>query len=287
MRTYLLATLPALLLLCLAPGSPAVAACLTDAEVQSLFAAYTARVPATNPAGLTAAQGECSRDKFNRMLRTALGEPVGYKAGLTNPAVQQRFKHNAPVRGILYGPMLLDNGATVAAGFGARPLFEADLLVRVSDSAINRATTPAEVLGGIDQVIPFIELPDLTVVEPAALDGAGIIAINVGARLGVLGTPIAVTPDSSLIDALQNMQVVVRGNGAELDHGRGSDVLEHPLNAVVWLVSDLARAGLGLRPGDLVSLGSFSRLLPPEPGLAVEAQYVGLPGDPVVRVIFR
>ena len=45
------------------------------------------------------------------------------------------------------------------------------------------------------------------------------------------------------------MQVIVRGNGAELDRGRGSDVLEHPLNAVIWLARDLARGGLALAPG--------------------------------------
>ena len=57
---------------------------------------------------------------------------IGYKAGLTNPAVQKRFNASAPVWGVLYAPMLLQDGATVDAAFGARPLFEADLLVRVS-----------------------------------------------------------------------------------------------------------------------------------------------------------
>lgn len=269
------------------PAPPAAAACLSDEQVQQLVAAYTAGVPAANPEGLTAADGECSRDKFNSALRASLGEPVGYKAGLTNAAVQQRFRHDAPVRGTLYAPMLLPNGSTVPAGFGARPVFEADLLVRVSDSAINRATTPAEVLRAIDQVIPFIELPDLVVSEPGRLDGAAIMAINVGARLGVTGTPIAVAPVAGLADALRSMRVIVSANGAELDSGSGSDLLDHPLNAVIWLAADLARDGLALGPGDLVSLGAFSRPLPPQPGLAVEVQYLGLPGDPIVTVRFR
>ena len=66
------------------------------------------------------------------LLTAQLGAPVGYKAGLTNPAVQKRFNADAPVWGVLYANMLLANGATVDAGFGARPLFEADLLVRVA-----------------------------------------------------------------------------------------------------------------------------------------------------------
>ena len=211
---------------------------------------------------------------------------MGYKAGLTNPAVQKRFHYHAPVRGTLYAPMLLASGARVPAAFGARPMFEADLLLRVSDERINRAHSPAEVLAAVDQVIPFIELPDLLVVEPAALDGAAITAINVGARLGVMAAPIAVHANPAFLDALQSMQVIVRGNGAKLDSGSGADVLGHPLNAVIWLASDLARQGLALKPGDLVSLGSFSRLLRPEPGLKVEVQYLGLPGEPLVEVIF-
>lgn len=263
------------------------AACLSDAEVAAMFAAYQARQPAANPEGLSAADGECTRARFNRLLEQQHGKPVGYKAGLTNPAVQKRFGHDSPVRGTLYTPMLLADGAVVDAAFGARPLFEADLLVRIADEAVNSARSADEVLAAIDQVIPFIELPDLVVAAPPKLNGAAINAINVGARLGVAGKPVAVQRTGDFSRALRDMTVVIRGDGAELDRGKGSDVLEHPLNAVVWLVQDLAREGLSLRKGDLVSLGSFSKLMPPKPGLAVEVVYEGLPGNPSVAMRFK
>ncbi len=270
---------------------PARAACLTDAQVSALFDAYSRAEPAANPDELSPADGECSRAKFNRMLAFQLGEPVGYKAGLTNPAVQKRFNASAPVWGTLYGPMLLPNGARVAANFGARALFEADLLVRVSSEAVNQARTPQDVMAAIDQVIPFIELPDLVVQAPGKLNGAAITAINVGARLGVLGTPLPVPATRAerfaLQDALRDMTAIVNVDGAEADRGKGSDVLEHPLNAVVWLVQDMARHGAALKVGDVVSLGSFSKLLPPKPGMAVEVVYWGLPGTPKVQVSFK
>jgi 2-keto-4-pentenoate hydratase len=265
------------------------AGCLSDAEVSALLDSYNKRQPAPNPEGLSAADAECTRDKFNRLLQAQMGPPVGYKAGLTNPAVQKRFESDAPVWGILYAPMLLKSGAVVDAAFGARPLFEADMLVRVSDESINRATTPEEVLRAIDQVIPFIELPDLMVQTPAPpkLNGAGITAINVGARLGVLGTPIAVQATPEFSNALRDMVAIVKGDGVELDRGKGSDVLGHPLNAVVWLAKDMARSGRSMKKGDLISLGSFSKLTPPKPGLRVEVVYEGLPGNPSVTVAFR
>jgi 2-keto-4-pentenoate hydratase/peptide deformylase len=171
------------------------AACLSEAEVAAMADAYQSRTPAANPRGLTPADGECSRSKLNRLLQVQLGEPVGYKAGLTNPAVQKRFNHSSPVWGTLYGPMMLANGSVVDAAFGARPLFEADMLVRISSDTVNEAHNAVEVLAAIDRVIPAIELPDLMVQAPALLNGAAVTAINVGARYFVqgLGIPVPVT----------------------------------------------------------------------------------------------
>ena len=287
---YRFKTPSALLALALAASfAPAAsAACLTDLEAAALVANYMAKTPAANPEGLSKEDGECSRAKVNKFLAQQIGATqVGYKAGLTNPAVQKRFNASAPVWGTLYAPMLLKDGATVEAKFGARPLFEADMLVRISSANVNQAKTPEQVLQNIDQVIPFIELPDLVVAAPPKLNGAAIAAINVGARLGVMGAPMAAQPTAAFSDALRDMVVVVKGDGAELDKGKGSDVLEHPLNAVVWLVEDLAKQGVKLKKGDLISLGSFSKLMPPKPGLKVEVEYQGLPGNPVVKVNFR
>jgi 2-keto-4-pentenoate hydratase len=263
------------------------AACLSDADVAALHAAYQARTPATNPEGLNTADGECSRAKFQALLGRQLGAPVGYKAGLTNPAVQKRFNADAPVWGTLYGAMLLPADSEVDPAFGARALYEADLLVRISSTAVNQASTPMQVLAAIDQVIPFIELPDLVVQAPPKLNGAAIAAINVGARLGVVGTPIPVEATPAFSDRLRDMEVLLMADGAEVDRGKGSDVLEHPLNAVVWLAKDMARQGLAMKVGDLISLGSFSKLMPPKPGLAVQVIYQGLPGTPMVAMKFK
>lgn len=267
---------------------PAVAACLSDAEVAVLVDSYMARKPAPNPEGLSDADAACTRAKLNAQLAPKLGGTVvGYKAGLTNPAVQKRFGANAPVWGVLYAPMMLKDGATVDAGFGARPLFEADLLVRIGDDAINQAKTPEQAIFAIDQIIPAIELPDLFVEAPPKLNGAAVAAINVGARYFVVGTPIPAERRVELLDALSSMKVAVMANGQDLDVGRGSDVLDHPLNAVIWLAQDLQKNGMALKKGDLVSVGSFSKLMPPKPGMKVEVQYQGLPDNPSVTVDFR
>ena len=111
-------------------------------------------------------------------------------------------------------------------------------------------------------------------------------------HLSLAGKPIPVpavrAERYAMLDALASMQVVLAdGSGAELGKGKGSDILEHPLNAVVWLAGALAKEGLAMKPGDLISLGSFSPLLPPKPGLKATVTYQGLPGAQPVSVQFK
>jgi len=266
------------------------AACPTDLEAAAVAAAIVARQPVTAPAAeMSMEDGLCGRDKVVRYLAQTYGEAVGYKAGLTNPAVQKRFNYNAPLRGTLFRSMLVDDGAEVPAAFGARPVFEADLVVEVANPVgLAKATTPGEALRHIKSVRPFIELPDLMVGDPSKLGGPMLAMINVGARLGVLGKAVAAKHDKALAEALALMTVsLTDGAGAVIDSGKGSATLGNPLNAAIWLAQDLARAGLPLKRGDLLSLGSFTKLTPPKPGLVVTARYEGLPGNPQVVVKFK
>lgn len=280
---------------CASTSAPVVAdtpGCMDDVAVNQLLADYNARRPAADLPPMTEADAHCTRSKMQQRLAGQSGRLVGYKAGLTNPAVQKRFNTDKPVWGALYSEMIKGNFASVDAAFGARPLYEADLLVRVKDAAINNARTPAEVLANVDQIIPFIELPDLTVTSPPKLNGTTLSAINVGARMGVRGSPLLVPSDaagrSQLLEQLRDMNVrLVDDAGAQLGGGKGSDVLGHPLNAVVWLAGALKADGLAMQPGQLISLGSFSALLPPKPGLRATAHYDGVPGLQPVTVSFR
>jgi 2-oxo-hept-3-ene-1,7-dioate hydratase len=264
-------------------STPALAACPDDAAIDAFLADWEARAPAA----ALAAEGSmddalCAQAKIVARLSGALGPVAGYKAGLTSKPAQERFGVPEPVRGMLLRGMLLEDGATVPATWGARPVFEADLIAVVADEAINAATTPAGVLAHLSAIRPFIELPDLAYAKDQPLTGATITAMNVGARLGVLGAPIPATP--ALLEPLAAMTVrITDQTGAELSAAPGAAVLGHPLNSVIWLVSNR----VPLKAGDLVSVGSFGPLLPPKPGMTVTATYAGLPGDPSVSVSFE
>jgi 2-keto-4-pentenoate hydratase len=279
--------LAALLASC-ATAPPEPPTCPSDAEVADKVQRFIALQPLADSApGLTMEGAACGRRKFVAALGASQGAVVGYKAGLTTAAVQQRFGVSQPIRGVLMARMLLKDDATVPARYGARPFVEPDLVVEVGSSAIHDAKTPQEVLRHLRAVIPFIELPDLLVADMSKVGGPTIAANNVGARLGVLGTPIPARTDAAFADALRTMTVRASdGDGKLLSSAPGTAILGDPLSAVLWLAADLKRDGITLKPGDLLSLGAFGSLQA-QAGQSIRVVYDGLPGNPVVQVRFR
>ncbi|MGE5849620.1 MAG: 2-keto-4-pentenoate hydratase [Candidatus Methylomirabilota bacterium] len=263
----------------------------SEANIKAVANAWLAKKPAPGfGATMTMAEAARVQERYTALIAKDLGSVVGYKAGLTNPAVQKRFNYDRPLRGTLYEKMILQTGARLPAAYGARPVFEADMMAVVGDAAkLMAAKSPLDALGALKEVRLFIELPDLVLDPQVKLDGPHLLGINVGARLGVLGGPIALpaTPDS--VANLATMKVeLVDQNGAVLGGGKGSDVLDNPLNAALWIADSLRAEGKTLKNGDLLSLGSFSALIPPKPGMTVTARYTGLTAAPAeVKVTFE
>ncbi|OJJ26388.1 hydratase [Roseofilum reptotaenium AO1-A] len=247
-------------------------------SVERLVRDYMNHTPvsAIAPNG-TLEQAAQFQQQFVQALIPQLGPIVGYKAALTSPVAQERFGVSHPLRGTLLKEMLLSSGATVPVNFGARGVFEADLMVRVGDAKINQAKTPQEVLESLDAVIPFIELPDLMYDRTVTLNGPALVAINTGARLGVLGEPVALEGTPEWEKRLGSIAVVMEnGKGETLSEGSSSALLGHPLQAVLWLKEDLRAAGIDLKPGDLLSLGTITPLTPVKEAMIIRARYEGL-----------
>lgn len=273
---------------CATPPPPDAPTCPSNAEIADKAQRYVALQTLPLPAaGMTIEGAACGARKFMTALAPTHGKVVGYKAGLTNPAVQQRFGLSAPLKGTLLAGMLLNDGAEVPARFGARPFLEPDLVVEVGSSDIHDARTPIDVLKALRSVRPFIELPDTLVEDPTKITAVVLVANNVGARLGVLGPPLPVRADPAFADALKTMRVrTADDTGKALGDAPGTAILGDPLNAVIWLAAELRKEGITLKPGDLLSLGAFGSG-PAEAGRTVTVTYAGLPGNPTVSVKFR
>lgn len=239
---------------------------------------------------LTMEQAMKVQEKYVANLSKEYGEPVGYKAGLTNPVGQKMFGVTQPLRGTLLAKMMLKSGAEVAATFGVVPMMEGDLCVRVSSEAINQAKTTEEVLKSLDAVMPAIELVDLTFAKGVKITGPALAAANVPCRYFVLGDPIPLAATEEWQERFKNFSMSLKDEtGAGLADGRGSALLGDPLRVVLWIKDSLAAEGKTLRKGDILSLGSITKMIPPKAGSTVKGRYIGLsPEGPVeVAVTFK
>lgn len=259
--------------------------CAREEAIARFAKDYLAKQPTEAlGAGGSMVDALCTQGRLAEVLSAEFGPVIGYKAGLTSAPAQERFGATEPVRGVLYRDMMRESGVTLDAYWGAVPMVEADLVLEIRDSAVNAATTPAEVMQYVSAVYPFIELPDLALAEGQPMTPETITAMGVGARLGVLGAAIPVEDAEAMATMLGVMQVELRdGTGAVVAQAPGAAVLGHPAESVMWLHD----AGVTFKAGDLVSVGSFGPLVPAakmQGGATVS--YSGLPGNPEVSVQF-
>ena len=259
----------------------------TDLVAVSLFQHYTAGYPApVLTEGMSSREIDSVHVTFVRRLMSQAGDDgaiVGYKVDLTNPTVQAQLGVNHPLYGFLLEDMLLDSGSTLPIRFGSRPQAEGDLMVRVGSADINQADTDLKLLASLDAVIPFLELPDLVYEESANVNAGALVAVNAGARYGVIGDPMELSDGDSGLEQLANIRVVLSNDqGQFLAEGDSTALLGHPINAVRWLRDTLQTLGVELKPGDLLSLGSVTPRIPIDSESeieGIEARYLGLKTD--------
>ncbi len=201
---------------------------------------------------------------------------AGYKVGLTDRKAQEMFAIDQPMVGVLFREMLLPDGAVIAQDSGTSLLVELDLLVRVKSAGINQATSIEDVARHIDALIPFIELPDALFRRDSNNAAALLLAGNVGARWGVTGAPVSVVNAQELVEYLPAMTFrMSTDTGEVIREGRGSQILGHPLNSVLYLQKELALRKETLKPGQLISLGAIGGPVRAEQGRRYTAEYSG------------
>jgi 2-keto-4-pentenoate hydratase len=257
---------------------------------QRLAHDYLNKIPAQAiNANLNIKEAQKIQNQFLKILAANLGKKIGYKAGLTNKVAQKKFGVSHPLSGVLLEKMLLNNGAIIPSNFGTRTILEGDLMVRVKNEEINQAKTPAETLTYLDAVIPFVELPDLVYGQNVLPTASELVAINVGARLGVMGKPIIINSSEEWRDKLANIEIIIKDeNNQPLAVGNSRNLLGDPLKVVFWLKNSLNQQGIILKKGDLLSLGTITPMIPIKANMLITAEYLGLnPDNPKIKITFK
>ncbi len=190
------------------------------------------------------------------LVEAGMGELVGHKIGCTTPVMQAFVNINHPCAGRIFSRTVMrDHGVVPRRGF-VKLGMECEIVVRLGRDLPPQAIpyTRESVADAVDEIMPGIELVDERYQDFNVLGVPTLVAddfFNAGCVLG------KARRDWRSLDlgALVGRTWI---NGAEVAHGRGADVLGHPLNSLAWLANAQHEYGLpGLKAGEFVMLGSL------------------------------
>ena len=198
------------------------------------------------------------------------GEVVsGYKLGFTGDSPRP-FDAPEP----LYGRLLSSQEFTSGAQIDISDTFVAgaigiELAIFIAEDASFEPSdfplSDSELLGLIESVAPLSEMPDVAFVEgPEAINYKDLIAGNAGARAYVVGERMSL--DDLTVD-INNIPVDVTVDGQVFSQAISGDALGSQLEALEFLLRQLASVGLGVEAGQIIATGSLGEDLPIGPGV--------------------
>ncbi len=198
--------------------------------------------------------------------RVAGGERhIGWKVGLTAKAIQQQFDVHEPVFGCILDS--LPSGHVFAADALIAPGFENELCMRLGRD-LSGPITIEQARSAVASVHPSLEIIETR--GPLTEQLALALADNAQQKTVILGAPVPLPQDLETIEA----RVLI--NGEVAGTGLGEAVLGNPLNSIVWLSGKLAEFGRGLKAGEIIMTGSFTRQFPIRPGDVIRTEFSGI-----------
>jgi 2-oxo-hept-3-ene-1,7-dioate hydratase len=185
---------------------------------------------------------------------------IGHKIGLTSRAMQIASQITEPDYGTLLDDMLFFDGAEIQTSRFILPRIEVEFAFVLSRELIGPSISLVDVLNATDYVVPALELIDARVEQfcrhtKAPRKVLDTIADNAANGAIILGSR-PMRPDA--VDWRWAGALLFK-NGVIEESGLGAAVLNHPGNGVAWLANRLAPHGQGLKAGEIVLGGSFTR----------------------------
>ncbi len=210
-------------------------------------------------------------------LAQLAGPSYGWKLAATAPAGQAHIGVDGPLPGLLFERFRHEQGDVLPSADLRMLVVEAEFAYRIG-SDVPPGSGPEEIMAAVEGLNLAIEAPDSRFDRPEVVGGPQLIADCACAGRFALGPDV---PDWRSLD-LSTWRTALWINGTEAAVGAGGNVLGDPRNALIWIVDDLARYGLQLRAGDIVTTGTTTSPVPIAPGDEVRADFGEL-GDVTIR----
>lgn len=192
---------------------------------------------------------------------------VGRKIGLTSRAMQMASKMTEPDYGVILDDALFKDGARIPAGTFIKPRLETELAFVMGEDLQGGGCQMHDVIRATEFVTPALEIIDYRTEVPRQIvdtiaDNAAFGAIVMGGRIF---RPFDI--DVRWVGA------TLAKNGVIEESGVSAAIMGHPAAGIAWLVNKLAPLGDGLKKGDIVLGGSFTRPVDIASGDVIFADY--------------
>ena len=195
---------------------------------------------------------------------------IGHKIGLTSRAMQVASKMTEPDYGHLLDTMMHEDGARLPASGFLKPRLEVELCFVMGDDLAGPHVRAHDVMRATEFVMPALEIIDYRTEVPRAITDT--IADNAAAAGVVTGGRMMRPMDLDL----RWVAATLSKNGVIEETGVSAAVMGHPAASIAWLVNKLAAVGVGLRRGQMVLSGSFTRPVDIQAGDVVQVDYGAL-----------
>jgi len=193
--------------------------------------------------------------EIQALLEKLRSEPVvGWKIAATAIPGRRHINVDRPLAGRLFESICYTDGVSLPFGRNRMAVAEAEFVFTLGRSLPPRELPYSEedVASCIQSLHPGLEFPDSRFKDFTLPGTVGLIADNACAAQFVLGEPTSEPFDPR---TLANHKTQLYINEIEVTNGQGSDVLDGPLSALVWIANTLSDAGVGLSAGQFITTG--------------------------------
>ncbi len=179
----------------------------------------------------------------------------GWKIGCTSAMAQRISRVEEPFFGRMFAHSTAASPARLALAGFHNPIVEPEIAFRMGRSlpAAGAPYDAATVADAVAAMFPAIEIVDSRYLRAWKIDIRETVADNGVHAFFVHGAEHA---DWRSVDR-KTVPLTVTANGRFVARGIGANALEDPMNALVWLANGLARRGLSLAAGELVTTGNI------------------------------
>lgn len=201
-------------------------------------------------------------------LREESGETIiGMKMGLTSEAKRKQMDLNDPCYGVLTQKMQIPDKGTFSLRGSIHPKIEPEIFFKIGKPLKGKVTIE-EVMDSIEWVGAALEILDSRYSQFKYFSLEDVVADNSSSSHFILGETLLHPEELNI----ENLKMVMRVDGKEVESGISSDISGNPYISVVQLVELLDKRGQYLKENTIVLAGAATSAIQLKAGMHIDLE---------------